>query len=325
MDKVKIVSFSDVTISEEEILFDIIELWNHEVGFIFPFYRELLIQKIFECKYFCKECSFLAYKNDKLIGFIISKIYDNDEVMEKYINTGWISLLYVTEEFRNLGIGSNLLKKTEEMFVIKNIETIMVGADYDNFFPGIPSNFSEFSHTFFEKRGYKLGSIDYDMIGYKINLQKKKVELNNFVIRYAQKGDKDKVLTFLKKNFYGRWYYEALEYFDYLYEEKTYLILLKEEQVIGFIRINRYNSKKISYNVNWNRKFNMLYGFGPLGIDKDFRKQGLSRTLIEQAINDALDEGAEEIIIDWTSLIEYYKKFNFEIWNEYQHCTKKIK
>lgn len=321
MNQIKVVDFT--TLNKDKILFDIMELWNHEAGFIFPFYRELFKQKIFDCKFFSEKSSFLVYKDNKIIGFVISKIYDNDEIIKKYIDTGWISLIYVSEKERGKGIGTILLDKAEKSLLNFGVKKIMIGSDYNNFFPGIPNEFGKETIEFFRKNNYEILNVDYDVICSKSNSNVLLVDsVVGYDVRYASQEDKQIVLDFFKNNFYGRWYYEALEYFDKLFEEKTYLIAINKNKVVGFIRINRYNSKQISYNVNWNKLFEKLYGFGPLGVDKEHRGKGLARLLIETALKNSRIEGATDIIIDWTSLVSFYEKFGFTIWKSYTHAIK---
>lgn len=323
MNNFKIINIS--LIEKEKVLFDIMELWNHEVGFIFPFYKDLLLQKTFDCKFFNENSSFLVYKDNMLIGFILCKMYDNNQIMSKYINTAWISLIYVSENYRKKGLGSLILKKSEEELRKQGAQKIMIGADYNNFFPGIPTDFIEVAEPFFCRNGYILENIDYDVIrnikeNYTVNLTRS----NELIVKYATKDDKTAVLDFFKKNFYGRWYYEALEYFEEIYEEKTYLVVFDIDKVVGFIRVNKHNSEKVSYNVNWKMLFERLYGFGPLGVDQEYRGKGLARLLIETALNDAVNEGASNIIIDWTSLVKFYEKFGFSIWKSYRHGSKSL-
>ena len=307
------------------LLFDIKELWNHEVGFIFPFYRELLVQKIYNCDYFCSDCSFIAYDKGKMVGFIISKIYDNNPIMSKYIDKGWISLIYISTEYRRKGIGSTLLKQAEAIMRGKGVKEIMVGSDYNNFFPGIPNELCECGVKFFEKNGYDLLNTDYDVIKNISNNDCKIINETGYSIRYANTKDREVVLKFFEDNFYGRWYFEALEYFDKFYTPKTYLIIIDNKKVIGFVRVNRYNDKYISYNVNWNKSFAKLAGIGPLGIDKKYRGKGLARASIQTAINDLVKEKVSDIIIDWTSLVSFYKKFGFDVWKSYTHANKVLK
>ena len=312
-----------INISGNKIeLLNIKELWNQEVGFIFPLYEEMLLQKITECKFFSSECSFACYDEEKLVGFIISKVYDNEPVMSKYIDKGWISLFYVSRKYRKNGIGSTLLEKAEYALKNNGVKEILFGSDYDNFFPGIPCDFFNLTERFLEKRGYLLGGYSYDVMKKMNDYQLQEERKTEYCVRYAKITDKEEVLKFFEKNFYGRWYYEAEEFFNESFVENSYLIVLEREKVIGFLRCNKPTDIKISYNINWNKKFNKMEAYGPLGVDKDYRKLGLSRDLIVKALNDSFKNGATDVLIDWTGLIALYQLFGFEVWKSYRHTTK---
>lgn len=316
-------TFTNFTGNNNELL-NLKELWNQEVGFIFPFYEELLFQKIKDCQYFSKDCSFACYDGEILVGVIISKVYDDDPIMSKYINKGWISLFYVSRKYRKNGIGSKLLNLSEEKLKENGVDEILFGSDYNNFFPGLPCDFFNLTEKFLEKREYILGHYSYDVVKNMENYNYIVERKTKFVIRYATRNDKEAVLKFFEKNFYGRWYYEAKEFFEDSYVDNSYLLVFDNNVVVGFLRCNKESDKKISYNINWMKKFKKFEAYGPLGVDKDYRKLGLSRDLIVKAMNDSFKNGASEVLIDWTGLISLYQLFGFEVWKSYRHITKKI-
>ena len=65
-----------------------------------------------------------------------------------------IKIFYVSRKRRREGIGSTLLSLCEGKLKSLNIQEILFGADYDNFFPGIPCDFDNLTQGFLEKRGY---------------------------------------------------------------------------------------------------------------------------------------------------------------------------
>lgn len=315
-------SFSNINYSESLSL-QLMELWNHEVGFIFPFYKELFLQKSINCKFYFDEGSFVCFDNDKVVGFVISKLYDNNPVMSKYTDKGWISLLYVSRNYRKQGIGSKLLELAEDKFRKKNVKGILFGSDYNNFFPGIPNDFDNLTEGFLSKRGYNCGRYTHDLLKDLNNVDDlKEFDLSSYNLKYASFNDKEKVLDFFKKCFYGRWYYEALEYFNDGDIQGEYLICLEDDKVVGFLRLNKNKIKKISYNENWNKRFDTLVGVGPLGVDPDYRKNGIAKALIFKGLIDSHNEGIKNAMIDWTGLMAIYQKYGFEVWKCYQYASK---
>jgi len=295
---------------------DVLSLWNGEVGFIYPIAEEIFLKRVLESKYLFS--SYIAYLEEKAIGFIISKI--NEETL-----LGWISLFYVSKKERHQGVGSNLLLKLEEEFKEKKVNKIKVGSDYDNFFPGIPSDFVNLSCPWFEKKGYKMSRYTHDLI-VKNNLSKTYEVLDKgFIFRYARLEEKDKVLDLLK-TFSKRWYDEGLDAIEHNDFEASYIVAVSKENtdVVAFLRCNQIELNKKPYNITWYQRFERLTGIGPLGVEESHRKLGLGKDIISYALNLLKKTKTTDIMIDWTGLLEFYQKFGFEVWKNYIYTGKDL-
>lgn len=314
---------------------DILKLWNDDIGFIYPIDLEMYNQKINDCKYIDFGSSFVAILDEKIVGFILTKIYDNNEIITKYYNTAWISLFFVKRNHRRIGIGNNLLDKCEEELKKKGIISVVVGSDIDNFFPGIPNDFDNLTDIFFKKRGFSVSYYTHDLVHEIIEKDKTYADLypsyyiengvkKNVEIRYATLTDEKGLLDFLRNCFYGRWYYEGLEYYQDKEIKREYLIAIVDNKVVGFLRVNNQLIKKISYNITWAKRFKKLSGFGPLGVDINYRHHGIAKMLLAYAISDCYKNGYSHLMIDWTGLVTYYQKFGFEIWKCYQYAKKDL-
>ena len=76
--------------------------------------------------------SFVAIVDNVPVGFIIGKTWHRELVVGNYDKAGWISLIYVKPKFRNMGIGSLLLNKVEEIFVDKEMITLKKFSKFSN-------------------------------------------------------------------------------------------------------------------------------------------------------------------------------------------------
>lgn len=283
-------------------------------------------------KYLFPDGSILAFIGEKLVGFIIAKKYDNALTIPKYQNYGWISLIYVSFKYRKQGIGNYLLETAERNLISSGVKTIQVGSDLENFFPGIPCDFDNLSDVFFTKRGYTTSRYTHDLIKKitKDDLMEDDLELLlssgikiNF--RYAKIEDNDRVLCFLEKCFFGRWYDEALNYFDDNDIVHEYLLALDGDRVVGFLRVNFGLINKVSYNNTWKYNFdNDLVGIGPLGVDPEYRCFGIAKHLIKKSLSDSYKLGITNAMIDWTGLMHIYQKYGFQVWKCYLYTMKKI-
>lgn len=326
---------------------DILKLWNDEVGFIFPISEIMFNQKVNNCKYFKKEASFIALdKDDSVLGFILGKAFDNNPIIEKYYNKGWISLIYISRKVRKNGIGSKLLENCENKLRDLGVTSISIGSDIHNFFPGIPNDFDNLSNSFFRKRGYVINAYTHDLIRkltkedmvkyqdynnnqyieeyYDENLGKVCERVIDVELRYAKKTDQEELLDFFKRCFYGRWYDECWEYFQNNQIRKEYLLALVKGKIVGFLRVNNQLIDEISYNINWKDRFNKLVGIGPLGVDIEYRCHGIAKMLLYYSISDSAKNGYSDAMIDWTGLVTYYQRFGYEVWKCYHYASKDL-
>lgn len=300
---------------------DLVLLWNAEVGFIYPITDLLWKHNVIDCLYFSPEISFVALEEEKVVGFIITKVWDGNPEIPSYINTGWISLFYVARKYRKQGIGSLLFTNVETEMVKLGIKTIHIGRDINNFFPGIPNDFDVLTPNFLEKRGYTLGRKTHDLIKYHLDDVQEYTCKNK--IRFATKEDEAATMKFFLKNFPGRWSFDASKNFkNGLYHQ--YLLAFKEDEVIGFVRISTPKDSMWPYSLTWYQRFTNLGGIGPLGVDKDCRYQGIFNEMMNYGMFFLKKQGIKEIIIDWTSLMVLYQRYGFEVWKDYTYVLKNI-
>lgn len=299
----------------------ITDIWNKEYQLIYPI-SYALMERNTQNAYL--EASFIVKENEEIAGFIISKIYDNSYCKETYEEFGWISLIYVVPKYRNLGIGTLLLEKVESEFIKLNKKTVFIGKDFYNFFPGLPIDLKKYLE-WFNKRGYERLYNTCDLIKNKDI----KISLRNNKIKYVLGNNvpKEKIISFIEKNWPGRWTLEAKEYFESGGEGKEYLIGLDGEKVCAFAKLGFPNTPTnlISYSLTWRDKFDFLGGIGPLGVDRSYRGQSIGYDLVASATNILIDNGADNIIIDWTNLLDFYRKFGYEVYKTYEYLQKNLK
>lgn len=297
---------------------EICKLWNSEYGFIYPITLELFernLQNAYD------DASYVAIENKSLIGFIVGKIWQDKYEVGNYSDCGWISLIFVDKHYRKRGIGTKLLEKVEEQFNKNNKKTLYVGRDYFNYFPGLPSDMKN-SLEWFEKRGFEKSYCTYDLI-----CKNKDVETivnKNYEFRLATLNDSEKLISFMNNNFPGRWTKELIDYWNYGGTGSEYLLVLDNDKIKAFAKINYPNTKEnlISYSLTWRKRFAALGGIGPLGVDKNSRGHHLGRDIVAYAKNILIENNATDIIIDWTGLLDFYRPMGFEVWKSYYYLTK---
>ena len=133
---------------------ELVELWNNEFSAEFPMRKELFIQNTFEDENLFLPGSWMALDNENhLIGFIISKRWQDPTPVPMPTDYGWIQVLVVSEKESNKGIGSLLLEKAENVLKAAGAKDILLGSDPLYYFLSIPAEY-ENSARWFERTGY---------------------------------------------------------------------------------------------------------------------------------------------------------------------------
>lgn len=313
--------------SKEKSL-QLFNMWNDEFGFIFPITNDLFLRNTYGTIGFLETNSYVALNDDMPIGFIICKEWGSKIHAEKNKNLGWISLIFVKKEYRNQGIGSALLEKSESVFKEMGINLIFLGKDYQNFFPGLPKDLKS-NLGWFSKRGFEALYDTNDLINLNLssfNMSLKPYHDNReYDIHVANKGEFPQIRTFLTNSFYGRW---LLEFEDYVLnggDGSEFIVCTNSlHEVIGFCRIgtNEIPITQIGFSLTWRARFDRLGGLGPLGVSKDYRHNNIAYNLLVTGLTELKKRGCDKAIIDWTNLLDLYRMFGFELWKTYTYLQK---
>ncbi|MFS0863079.1 GNAT family N-acetyltransferase [Fredinandcohnia sp. 179-A 10B2 NHS] len=305
---------------------ELVKLWNLELGTDFPMREELIQQNSFQDHTVLKSASHIAINDDKMIvGFIVAKKIQKQMDIQLNTEVGWIQVLLVHSDFRNKGIGSALLTKAEDTLKNQGSKTIFLGRDPGHYFPGVPVKY-ETTKRWFEHKGYQAIGIESDLVR---NFKDDEIEpvqsIKDIQISLVKQNEQNDLLSFLHHCFPGRWEYEAAQYFENGGTGREFVIFKKNNQIIGFCRINDSKSPIIGPNVYWSPLFHgELGGIGPLGIDSAERKNGYGLAIVKAGIAYLRGRQIDSIVIDWTGLVDFYQKLNFTIWKQYQQYSKNI-
>lgn len=129
----------------------------------------------------------------------------------------------------------------------------------------------------------------------------------------------------MEKYFPERWYFEAENIGRIPGGIEDYWLLRSDEDLLGFTRINTFKSSYLGPNINWCFKWQEdSLGLGPIGIADNYRGKGYGIYLMINIIQYFRQKGYRHMVIDWTDLIDYYKKIGFELWIKYIMLEKKL-
>ena len=306
-------------LNEQDYL-SMLNLWNNEMGEIYPINKESFEYNVTKYKS-GKVWGLKVVDDKKLVGFIILKTFD-DPYLPSLNDSLFISLFYVSKKYRKMGIGSFLIDYALKIYKEDDkYNSIWVGKEIHNFAPGIPCEFDNVTDVFLEKRGFTCTRYTHDLI----NRKKKTYEISNNEVKFEliDKERKNELIEFIERNGWKRWAFEVKEEFQNDENNKCYLVGLIDNKIVAFSKVNDLNNGRNSYNMMWKERFDNLGGIGPLGVDKEYRGKKLGGDIIKASINTLVKRGVSDIIIDWTGLMELYSKYGFEVWKMYKYTYMK--
>lgn len=266
-----------------------------------------------------------ALRNDKPVGFVAASTLNDPTVTTPY--TGWIDAIAVAPETQGQGIGAALLQWAEAWHKQQGSVSITIGASLRPFVPGVPESLR--TVEFFEKYGYgvrpehvqKQWDVAADLGRYKPPRSVREIE---GLVRPAQRSDYDALLAFLQREFPDFWRYQ----FERLVAEggriSDYMVLWTERGIDGCCILTFEDSLQPIerfYPYRLPRPWGQL---GSIGISADRRGQGFGAALLDASLRRLLNNGVNGCVIDWTDLLDFYKKFGFVPYRAYRILSKPI-
>ena len=262
----------------------------------------------------------LAILNDEPVGFVLACIVTDDSAMM----LGWVSALAVFPAAQRQGIGSSLLDWAEDWLKMQGCKRIRVGGNLRPFAPGLPYAMRE-NLSFFEKHDYQspVGQpYEYDIARSLKDYQSLYAKPIQADLAPMQPGQESLLLDFLKREYPGRWEFEAREFVKNGGRPRDYLLLRVNNKVEGFCRITLEDSERPIERFYPQRLPRPWGQFGPLGLSKAVRGQGLGGYLIDATALHMQSLGVNGCVIDWTALVDLYGKFGFDLYNQYVSLYK---
>lgn len=312
----------------EDRLTEICRLWNRELGDQFPMQEQLLKQNSFDDVNVLKQGSWIALDEGagKVAGFVVAKQWQEQRDFVLGAGAGWIQVLLVDRDYRNQGIGSELLKRAEGALLENGAIKILIGRDPWHYFPGIPKEYPEV-RTWLEAKGYKDDNrVENDLLAqYDESTVNELPKQEGVTYRILERHQKDELLAFLHRCFPGRWEYEAIRYFELGGTGREFVVIETDGQIVGFCRINDGSSPIIAQNVYWSPLFeDELGGIGPLGVDSAYQGRGYGLAVVQAGVHFLRDRNIRKIVIDWTTLVAFYEKLNYRVWKSYDSYSKLV-
>lgn len=271
----------------------------------------------------------IVYRDATPVGFVtISLLRDDPSVQPP--NHGWLDAIAVTPEAQRQGVGSALLAWAEGYLLGQGCRRIGVGGDLRPFVPGVPVELE--SAGFFVHHGYAGDSVERpphegtwdvaaDLATYTPPATVRAIDGQ---VRPARPGDEEAILTFLRREFPGRWRYEFEEFVRGGGRISDYMVLWTARGVDGCCTLTFEDSLRPIerfYPYQLPRPWGQL---GSIGISEDRRGRGYGAALLDAGLRRLHNNGVNGCVIDWTNLLDFYGKFGFTPTRRYLRLQKTV-
>jgi GNAT superfamily N-acetyltransferase len=229
------------------------------------------------------------------------------------VNDDGILLLCVDENYRNQGIGTDLLRLSEQ-HIKMDFNKIQLGLSRNTYlFCGVPMNDFSDSHTFFEKHGYSGKWVSFDMI---IDLSKYNhiPELNNkdtnILIRH-RRNDPEDIENAASCG-------EIIDGWGEIYRSSTDLIVAEADgKIIGGVSVDPDFCL-------FPKSLKEAGSFGCLGVLEEYRNCGIGMKLCQEALHILKNSGCQICHIGYTWLDWWYGKLGAVKYTNYWMGEKKL-
>jgi len=300
---------------------DTIRIWNTASHTDYPINDRLLSYNVITATGEVIEGQ-VALQSGEPVGFVLACAVTDDPS----VTLGWISSIAVMPSAQRQGIGSELLHWAQRWLQQQGCKRIRIGGNLRPFLPGLPFAMRE-NAAFFERRGYQSPShqpYEYDIARRLKDYQPIYSKPAHAYLAPMQPGKEHLLLDFLHREYPGRWEFEAREFVKNGGRASDFLLLRVHGEVHGFCRLTMSDSERPIERFYPQRLPQPWGQFGPLGLSKVVRGQGLGGYLIDAAAVHMQSLGVDGCVVDWTSLVELYGKFGFRVYNQYISLFKII-
>lgn len=229
-----------------------------------------------------------------------------------------IRLLCVRPEFRGKGIGSRLLRESEEFIVQSGFDRAVLGGTDSGLFIGeaVPADRSDFAsatrNSFFGHRGYRSESGCIEMKMRSENFDPDKLDIppcpdgTSFVL--AESGDMENLLRAV----------EAVDtdWAQYFTAERPVLIAKLGGETAGFCIIEENADTVISSGEN------NVGSIGCVGVIPQMRGKGIGLAMVAEAMRRLKQNGCTDAFIHYTYLDRWYGRLGFKTFLRYSFSEK---
>jgi mycothiol synthase len=201
----------------------------------------------------------------------------------------YLRLIAVDPDHRRRGIGSLLVRSSEEAIRLQGAPRLILAAEPGNYFTAGPLESDHETRGWLERRGFTPGTVAINLIAPLNDLPQTEQQR---IVR-ADSAMRNRVEEFVTREFSRLWTLEISPAWNEV-SPPLFVALDDAGEVIGFS----------AHDVN-----NRGLGFyGPAGVAPADRGRGTGRALLLASLRDLKERGYSSAVIPWVSSVEFYAK-----------------
>lgn len=259
---------------------------------------------------------------NNILGFIL--VSTNQEKPGTFVGQlqpmAWVDAIAVHSDAQRAGIGSALINWGRTWLSGRGISKASMGAGLRPFAPGLFAALN--NDGIFRKLGFEVGDRDTWDVATDMDTDLRLRPLpGTCMVRPASDGDFVLAMSFMQREFPGRWTYELAEHIREHQDPAEFLLLFIDGAVEGFAHVTfEHSTRPIErwYMHGLLRPWGQL---GPIGVSAHIRGSGFGGAMLSGGLAHLKSAGVRACVIDWTSLTNFYAKWGFKKYRQYVRAS----
>lgn len=289
------------------------ELWNGALGAIMPISAAFVRYNFMPSKGVTRRL-FVLQIDGALAGAALATTLQGEPLVTAH-GEGWIDALVVSPAWQRRGLGRRLLSAAEGWLAEQGCRAVQIGGGLRPFAPGAPE--ASGAAPFFTRCGYTSFGPTWDMAANLASYTPPALTSASCSAAPATPRQVDDLLNFLRREFPGRWRYEAEMFLADGGRISDFMLLWSERGVDGCCLLTFPDSVRPLerfYPYQLPKPWGQL---GSIGVSADRRGVGFGAALLDAGLRRLHNNGVNGCVIDWTTLTDFYGKFGFTPYRTY--------